>query len=85
MTLENFVKTVSTNCKSFSAKVVTIIIHKLFPKFLLYTLRKKVLSRTMKASSAQHLLKYSRTPEIETADLSQSHADLNFRLIVYYV
>ena len=25
---------------------------------------------------------YTRTPEIETADLSQSHAGLNFRLIV---
>ena len=31
------------------------------------------------------IVNYSRTPEIETADLSQSHAGLNFRLIVYYV
>ena len=27
---------------------------------------------------------YSRTPEIETADLSQPHASLNFGLIVYF-
>ena len=28
---------------------------------------------------------YSRMPEIETVDLSQSHASLNFGLIVYFI
>ena len=32
----------------------------------------------------QITINYSRTPEIDTADLSQSHASLNFGLIVYF-
>ena len=30
-------------------------------------------------------VQYSRTPVIETADVSQSHVSLNFGLIVYFM